>query len=145
MLYDIKNFNKRQDFNQGFWDDFTNRDVMKDYRVSRPNSAPSVNILHADNEYQIELIAPGLCQENYEIEVHDNILEVRSHVDAPKNDNRVYARREYYADDFERSFVLPENAQSEKISASCSDGILTVHVPVRREEKDRIRRTIEIK
>ena len=117
MLYDIKQFNKRQDLNQGIWDDFTNRDVMKDYRVSQPGSAPSVNILHGDDSYTIELIAPGICQDDYSIEVHENILDIHAEIKKRENKNLVYERREYYADDFNRSFVLPENVKTDEIAA----------------------------
>jgi HSP20 family protein len=145
MLYDTKNYNKRRSLNEGFWDDFTNRDVMQDYRVHGPVSSPAVNILEREDEYRIELIAPGLCRDNYSIQLHDDILRISGEIPSEKdNENETYARREYYARDFERSFVLPRSVDKDKIAASCNDGILTVHVPVRRREDAQNKRRIDI-
>lgn len=144
MLYDIKKFNKRKSFNEGFWDDFTNRDVMQDYHVKRPSSAPAVNILRDEEEYRIELIAPGLCRDNYNIDVKDDILTVRAEHPARKDDDNFYERREYYGQDFERAFALPEHVRQEAISASCTDGILTIHIPLSKENKENKKRTIDI-
>ncbi len=144
MLYDIKKFNKRRSLNEGFWDDFTNRDVMQDYHVTRPSASPSVNILRDEEEYKVELIAPGLCRENYDIQVNDDILNVKAEKPQADPEKTRYERREYYTRDFERSFVLPKNVKQDEISASCSDGILTIHVPMRKEDNKEKRRTIEI-
>jgi HSP20 family protein len=144
MLYDTKNFQKRRSLNEGFWDDFTNRDVMQDYHIHRPSAAPSVNILRDDDEYRIELIAPGLCRDHYDIQVNEDILAIRAEKPDTKEDEAQFERREYYTRNFERSFVLPKNVKQESISASCTDGILTIHVPLKAEDNREKRRTIEI-
>ena len=135
---------KRKSLNEGFWDDFTNRDVMQDYHVDRSSFSPSVNIIRKQGSYKIELIAPGLCREDYDIRLEDDILRIEATVPDKQKASENYDRMEYLAGDFNRSFVMPPNAKTDQIAASCQDGILSVRVPFREEDKSENRRTIEI-
>ncbi len=144
MLYDINKYNKRRYMNEGFWDDFTNRDVMEDYHVKNSPGKPAVNVLQKENEYELQLIAPGLCRENYSINVHDDIMDITAQVPESTEGNQTYQRQEYRAGNFERSFIIPKNIRHEAISASCSDGILSIHLPVKDKENVEKRRSIEI-
>ncbi|MBL3655443.1 Hsp20/alpha crystallin family protein [Fulvivirga sediminis] len=146
MLYDIQNYNKRNEMNPGFWDQFTNRDVFEDFPFERgPSRLPAVNVIENKQEFIIELASPGMCKDNYKLEVQNNILnisgDVRSGVDSTKEN---YTRREFKHSSFTKSFMLPDFVEQEAIAASCSDGILTVHMPKRQEAEIESKREIFI-
>ncbi|UII24785.1 Hsp20/alpha crystallin family protein [Fulvivirga maritima] len=146
MLYDIENYNKRNDLNPGFWDQFTNRDVFEDFPFERgPKRLPAVNVIENNQEFILELASPGMCKDNYKLEVQNNILnisgDVRSNAEKSKES---YTRREFNYASFTRSFMLPDYVKQEEIAASCSDGILTVHIPKREEAEVETKREILI-
>jgi HSP20 family protein len=100
------------------------------------NNGGLSNIMEKENEYLIELSAPGLKKEDIKIELDNDILRISSEVEDNKEDkNNGYYRREFYKSSFERSFTVPKIADKNAISATMNDGILTVSIPKLKEEK----------
>jgi HSP20 family protein len=94
------------------------------------------NILEKENEYLIEITAPGLKKEDIKIELENDILRISSEIEDNKEDkNDGYYRREFYKSSFERSFTIPKIADKNAISAKMEDGILIVEIPKLKEEK----------
>jgi HSP20 family protein len=67
--------------------------------------------------FRMEMVAPGIKKETFNLELHDNILTISY----DHEDNREGARRdlkyrtsEYNYHSFSRSFSLPETVESEK-------------------------------
>lgn len=107
------------------------------------NNGGLSNILDKENEYLIELSAPGLKKEDIKIELDNDILRISSNSENEKEEsNDGYYRREFYKSSFERSFTVPKIADKNGISATMTDGILTVSIPKLKEEK---KDNIEIK
>ncbi|ELR70073.1 putative heat-shock related protein [Fulvivirga imtechensis AK7] len=146
MLYGLDQRRKRQDFNEGFWDGFTNRDVLEDYPIRERSDIPAVNVVENKQEYILELAAPGMCKEDYKLEVEDNILTISGESEKRNTENqeRSFIRNEFTCSYFSRSFILPEHINSDEISASCSEGILTIHIPKKEEAMKDNRRQIDI-
>lgn len=145
MLYDLEKRRKRESFNQGFWDEFTNRDVFEDFPLSgRRTSLPAVNVIENDKEYILELASPGMCKENYTIQLENDVLTISGRLENADK-NLKYTRWEFYPSSFQRSFLLPDTVNSDEIAASCSDGILTIHIPKMKETAVQKRRTINVK
>jgi HSP20 family protein len=95
-----------------------------------------INVYEKENEYTIELSAPGLKKEDIKIELEENVLKISSTVEDKKEDNfDGYYRKEFRKSSFERSFQLPKDVAKNKISASMVDGILTLTAPKFKEEK----------
>lgn len=94
------------------------------------------NIKENDNEYIIELSAPGLKKEDLKIELDDNVLRISSDIEDTKEENKDgYYRKEFYKSSFQRNFNIPDTVKKENISASMSDGILNVTLPKIKEEE----------
>lgn len=145
MLYDLEKRKKREDLNEGFWDDFTNRDLFEDFPIrTRKQSSPAINIIENDNEFIMELISPGMCKKDYMLEVENDILSISGRRTPETDVERNYTRREYQVREFTRSFLLPEYVNSDEISARCEDGILTIHIPKKEEARIRQKRNIKI-
>jgi HSP20 family protein len=112
---------------------------------SKGNSGLS-NILNKENEFVIELSAPGLKKEDIKIELDNDILTISSNSENEKEEkNDGYYRREFYKSSFQRSFTIPKNINRNEISATMEDGVLNVIIPKLKEEEKQDNITITIK
>jgi HSP20 family protein len=94
------------------------------------------NISENENEYLVEISAPGLKKEDIKIELENDVLKISSSVEDNKEEkNESYYRREFYKSSFERSFAIPKGVNKEQISATMDNGILIVEIPKAKEEK----------
>ncbi|MDX1627726.1 MAG: Hsp20/alpha crystallin family protein [Fulvivirga sp.] len=141
MLYGLGSRNKRSTLNPGFWRDFTGRDALSDFHTSEEAYEPPVNVAENDEEFIIDLATPGLCKQDFSINIDNDVLTIKGEKET-KDAN--YSRQEFSYGRFEKSFVIPDNVKSDKISASCNDGILTIHIP-KAETKSNFKKSIEIK
>lgn len=141
MLYDISQRAKRNSLNPGIWKGFTNRDVFGDY-FEESNTEPAVNLASNEEEFVIELAAPGLCKDNYTLEVDNDVLHLKAQ--AKEKPTNKYTQKQFSYGQFEKSFILPKNIKKDEISAACSDGILTVHLPKMDTQNNNLKRTIPV-
>ena len=116
---------------------------------SRTNTPlPSVNVKESDNEFSIEVAAPGFDKTDFKIEVHNDVLTVSSEKQTEnetKDESERYTKREFSYQSFSRSFSLPLTADGDKVEAVYDKGILTVSIPKKEEAKPKAPRAIEIK
>ncbi|MBB6238012.1 HSP20 family protein [Pedobacter sp. AK013] len=110
----------------------------------RLSSVPAVNISESNEEYHIELAAPGLKKEDFKVSVERDMLTISTGQHTENNtEGKTYNRREYSYSSFTRAFTLPESANVERIEAAYTDGILKLNIP-KKEEAKAISRQIEI-
>ena len=111
------------------------------------STLPAVNVLENDDEYRIEVAAPGMKKENFNINYENGRLTISSELKEEKKEGKKdnFTRREYLYQSFQRSFTVPEErVKSEKIQASYMDGILSITLPKRDEIKPKPAREIKI-
>jgi len=130
-------------------DNFLSRDWMdwSNSNFSSTNTTlPAVNVKENENEFKIEVAAPGLTKKDFNINLENNLLTISSEKEDSKSEEKEnYSRREFSYQSFTRSFTLPENlVDGEKISARYEDGILKIEIPKREEAKPKPARTIKI-
>lgn len=119
-------FNWRNELNEGFM-------------------APKVNIAETDDEFLVELAAPGMKREDFHVELDNDMLVIWSEKENNKeDDNSSYTRREFSYESFRRSFHLPNSVEYEKIEAKYKDGMLRLVIPKKEEAKRRPPKTIKI-
>ena len=119
-------------FNDVF-DSLLNDKFLGDKLVSR---VPAVNIAETENEFHIELAAPGLKKEDFKISVDKNVLSVSADKKTENvEEGKKFSKREYSYNSFTRSFTLPEVADHSKIEAEYTDGILKLNVAKKEEAK----------
>ena len=97
--------------------------------MKRFQEIPAVNVREKNNEFLIELAAPGLKKKDFEITVENGILTImaeRKEEKEQKDEN--FTREEFSYENFTRSFTLPENVNPEKVDAHYEDGILMLTV-----------------
>ena len=92
--------------------------------------APAVDV-HEDAE-KIELHAdlPGVKQEDIDVQIDKGVLTI-------KGERKLANRGERNTGAFSRAFTLPDTVDVEKIGAALKDGVLTLTLPKRPEEKPR--------
>ncbi|MEM6720182.1 MAG: Hsp20/alpha crystallin family protein [Bacteroidota bacterium] len=106
---------------------------------------PAVNIKETDEDFGIEVAAPGKTKEDFKLSLDHNVLTISTEdkkEETKKEEN--YTRKEFSFSAFERSFQLPQSVNKEEINATYTNGILHVTLPKREEDKVKPKRTIEI-
>ncbi len=105
-------------------------------------SVPAVNIKTNENEFEIEVAAPGLNKEDFNIEVEENVLKLsvkKSTENAEEKEN--YTRKEFSYFNFQRNFALPKNViDTENVQANYADGILKLTLPKLKTMKESIKK-----
>ena len=140
---------RSENYFPSIFDRFFNSDMM-DWNLSNFSSTntslPAVNVKETDNEFTIDVAAPGMDKKDFNINYHNNILTVSSEKKNEKEEkNEKYTRREFSYQSFQRSFTLAENTvDSDKINAKYADGILHISLPKREEVKPKPLREIKI-
>ena len=117
-------------------DDFFTRDWLDSSVVNWRDSGatlPAVNVRETNDDFRIEVAAPGMKRGDFKVELDNNVLTISSQREEQsehKDSDGNYTRREFSYQSFQRSFSLPESkVLGDKISARYEDGILHVVVP----------------
>ncbi|MCZ4696188.1 Hsp20/alpha crystallin family protein [Ancylomarina euxinus] len=132
------------------FDNFFSRDWM-DWNNSNYSSTnttlPAVNVRENDHEFTIEVAAPGMKKDDFNIHLENNQLSISSEIKSEKESkDGKYSRKEFSYQSFQRSFRLPVDLiDGDKISAKYNEGILSIHLPKKEEAKPKPSRMISIK
>jgi len=94
---------------------------------------PAVNIIENEGNYRLELAAPGLQKENFNIDVEKDVLTISVNKQAEMEEKVEYKRREFGNYQFERSFRLPDFIDVNAIEARYEQGILQLALPRKAE------------
>lgn len=127
------------------FNDFFDNDFM-----TRANAtAPAINVKESDTAYTVELAAPGLKKEDFNVNIdRDGNLHIRMESKAEKKDEDKkshYLRREFAYSKFEQTLLLPDDVDKDKIEAKVGDGVLTVSLPKLEKPAEKTVKQIEVK
>jgi len=128
-------WNNQPDLFNGIVDRF-----FEDFGTDFYHSTPAVNITESDEAYYLEIAAPGLNKDDFQLSLDHNILTVSAEQKAEnedKDNNGKYKRREFSYTSFKRSFTLPNSVDADGIGAKYENGVLNLSVPKREEVKPR--------
>ena len=91
---------------------------------------PKVDIIENESAYEIHVAVPGLNKEDIKIDLKDSVLTVSGErkLEKETKENNFRSIETQYGT-FSRAFTLPENVNTEKISARYNNGILELVVP----------------
>lgn len=133
-----------------FFDDFLNRDLFdwSQHNFSAASQTlPAVNILETNEDFKVEMAAPGLNKQDFSITLDNNLLTIS----VDKQDTKVesemtnFIRREFLYQNFQRSIHLSKDVVDlDQIQAKYEDGLLFLTIPKREEAKKLPPRMIEI-
>src|SRR5213594_4818777 len=92
--------------------------------------SPEVDISEDDHGYLLKADLPEIKKDDVRVTVEDRILSVSGERKSEKEDQkRKFHRTERSFGNFRRSFTLPEDTDSKKVTAEFRDGVLKVHLP----------------
>jgi HSP20 family protein len=112
---------------------------------SSNTTLPRVNIGENNDEFIIEVAAPGMKKEDFKINYDNGKLVISSDFNETVEEGEKYTLREFSYQSFQRSFdISQEMVEGEKINASYEEGILRITLPKREELKPRPPREISI-
>lgn len=118
-------------FDQVF-DQFFNRNLGDFFGSDFANNAPAVNVTELDHQFKIELAAPGLEKGDFSIKVEEDQLTISAGQKQETTTEQAegkFLRREFSYATFSRSFRLPENVDTENITANYQNGVLVLELP----------------
>lgn len=84
-----------------------------------------------EKKYRLRVALPGVDPSEIQISVEGNALTVRGeHKSDQEKKGADYLLREFSSEQFERTVLLPENIDTDKISAECNNGVLEITAPL---------------
>ena len=105
---------KRENYSpiwSSFFNDFLTRDWFdwnnQNYSLTN-NTIPEVNIKETENELEVDMAAPGMKKDDFNIELTNNVLTISSErqTEHEIKEGKIVTRREFSYQSFSRSFTL---------------------------------------
>ena len=119
-----------------------------DYMPKANCTAPAINVKESDKAYTVELAAPGMKKEDFNVHINDEgnlVVKLESKQEHKEEDkNTRYLRREFSYTNYQQNYSLPEDVDKDQISAKVDNGILTVVLPKMKKEDTKVSRMIEV-
>ena len=113
-------------------------------------TAPAINIRETETDYEVEIAAPGMTKEDFNIKIDNNnqlvvSMEKKEEHEEGKKEGR-YLRREFSYSKFQQALILPDDVEKDKIEAKVEHGVLTITLPKQiLPPENKEGKTIEIK
>lgn len=131
------------------FDDFFNRELFNwenNNYSSTSTTVPSVNIRENGDAYEVQVAAPGMEKNDFEVMLDGNLLTISS---SKRNSSEMqddsFTRREFSYLSFQRSFELPKDVvDQDNINAKYENGLLLLTIPKKEEAKQKPPKLIQI-
>ena len=107
------------------------KDVIKEEK--KKYTYPAANVVEFEDKFVLDLTVPGFKKKEINITIDKNELIISS--DKEVSDEVKYTRKEFEYGTFNRKFRLPDDVNTDKISAKFTNGILTITIPKMEEVK----------
>ncbi|HEY0279592.1 MAG TPA: HSP20 family small heat-shock protein [Solirubrobacterales bacterium] len=93
---------------------------------------PATDLLVGEDEVRLVMDVPGFKTDDLEIELADGVLSVRGERRYPYHEDQAHKlnRLERGYGRFERLLQVPKGVEPDALSASMSDGVLTLSIPL---------------
>ena len=98
------------------------------------NSKPAVNVKEDDKSFTLQIAAPGINKNDFEISLENRVLSIEV-VKKDEHDVNDFTSKEFDYNSFKRSFSIPKSIELLKINASYINGILKINLPKNKEDQ----------
>lgn len=107
-------------------EDFWGSDFGLRNPFGNSDQLPAVNIKETDQNFEIEVAAPGFHKEDFKVDIDSQRrLTITAESKRETEDEKAsFARREFSYSSFTRTFTLPESVKQEDVKAQYQDGVL---------------------
>ena len=109
-------------------------------------TAPAINVLENENEDTVELAAPGLRKEDFDISINndgDLVIKMEKKNEV-KDEKAHYLRREFAYSKYEQTLILPDDVNKDEVGAKMNDGVLNITLPKLNKSVQKVARQIEV-
>lgn len=104
-----------------------------------------MNVVEGAGFFRLEVAAPGLKKEDFKVSIQGKNLTIQVQKDFTiLQKDETYKQKEFDYSNFKCHFAIPDTANSEKIEASYTNGILILHIAKKEEAIDKPAREIVI-
>lgn len=140
----------KRNYNQEWLPSIFNDFFDNEWMAKANATAPAINVIESDKDYKVEVAAPGMTKDDFNIHLSEDnelviTMEKKNETKEEDKGNKKYLRREFSYSKFQQSLVLPDDVEKDKIGAAVNNGVLTIDLPKRQpEEKAKVNRSIEI-
>ncbi len=103
---------------------------------------PAINICEGKDAVRVQALVPGVDPKSVNVVFQNNTLTIQGERDTAAEGRQEvaqerYHRRERFTGAFARVVSLPEGLNPDNIKAGCADGVLTITLSKREEQKPR--------
>jgi len=118
-------------------DDFFNEAV-----TTSNTFVPGIDVSETDDQFLVNVELPGMKKDDIDVSIENNRLTISGERKFKEEENGVkFHRVESRYGSFTRTIQLPDNVESDSITANYEDGILNISVD---KSEDKVRKKIEI-
>ena len=142
---------RTQNWLPSIFNDFFDNDWM----VKANATAPAINVFETEKEYKVELAAPGMTKEDFNVHIDEEnnlFISMEKKTENKEESNKDekkegrYLRREFSYSKFQQTMILPDDVDKEKISAQVENGVLNINLPkFTEQEKEKTKKFIDVK
>ena len=120
----------RNNYDQNWLPSLFNEIFDNELTYKKNSTVPAINVIEDDKEYIVEVAAPGMTKEDFNISLtnEDYLTIYLEKKNSEKENNKKYLRREFSYSKFKQTLALPDDVDREKISASMANGVLTIEL-----------------
>ena len=120
----------QREINQLFDDVWRGFDVPAFTGGGESRLRPRIDVAETDREIQVAAELPGLDDKDVEVTLSDGVLTIKGEKKSERKEGgKGFHLSERSYGSFQRSIVLPEGVDADKVSAEFTNGVLTVKVP----------------
>ena len=142
---------RTQNWLPSIFNDFFDNDWM----VKANATAPAINVFETEKEYKVELAAPGMTKEDFNVHIDEEnnlVISMEKKTENKEESNKDekkegrYLRREFSYSKVQQTMILPDDVDKEKISAQVENGVLNINLPkFTEQEKEKTKKFIDVK
>ena len=124
--------------NNGWIPDIFNDFFDTEWMPKAKATAPAINVIEDEKKYTVEVAAPGMCKEDFDIQINENndlVIKMEKKTSSETGNkeeekcNCRYLRREFSYTKFQQTLILPEDVDKGMINAKVENGVLTIDLP----------------
>jgi HSP20 family protein len=143
MTYPTARKNRSHNMNH-FFNAFVQPQPVKRAQTAKGANA-AVNIAETEDNFRVELAAPGWAKADFNIELEKEVLTIHAKKEVVKaKEGEKFLRREFVVNELKRTFNLPDTIDTTAIGAEYMNGILTLTLPKKEEAKPQAPRKVDI-
>jgi len=122
--------------NRVFDENFSRLPDLTDVSSSQSLLGASTSFVNNDSAYVVKISMPGINKNNINFKIKDRRLIISGENKKNKTDkgDDYYSQESSYGN-FLSSFILPQDAQTNKITSDYKDGVFTITIPKQAQKK----------